>query len=370
MYKICHFTSAHKSDDVRIFHKECVSLASRDEFDVYLVSRGESREEKGVHVIGVGEPSGRVNRMTFFAKKVYERALQLDADIYHFHDPELLPYGAKLARMGKKVVFDSHENTYEQIRIKAYIPKMIRGPIATLYKSSERRWLAEMEAVIFPAEESPFRGLCKRTVCVMNTPIIDNLKMEENFQNIEKGEFKVCHVGSLTHERGITHLIKACYKAGVTLILAGNFSPEGYYEKLKSSDSFACVDYRGFANRREVDGIYRESSCGASTLLNIGQYVGLVNLPTKVYEYMAEGLPVVLSKTPYTERLIKDCRFAKLVEPDNVDEIVEAILEIKDNKKMRDEMIFVGINAARRKYNWGIDEKRLFDLYDEMLGTD
>ena len=104
MIKVCHMTSAHGPEDVRIFHKECVSLA-RAGYDVYLVERGDSYEKNGVHIVGVGQPSGgRLSRMTSFAKKVYQAALALDADIYHFHDPELLPYGLKLKRDRKSVV--------------------------------------------------------------------------------------------------------------------------------------------------------------------------------------------------------------------------------------------------------------------------
>lgn len=44
MIKVCHMTSAHGEEDVRIFHKECVSLAKAG-YDTYLVERGESREK-------------------------------------------------------------------------------------------------------------------------------------------------------------------------------------------------------------------------------------------------------------------------------------------------------------------------------------
>ena len=69
MIKVCHMTSAHAPGDVRIFHKECVSLGKAG-YQVYLVQRGESYEASGVHVIGVGQPSGgRLTRMTAFSKK-------------------------------------------------------------------------------------------------------------------------------------------------------------------------------------------------------------------------------------------------------------------------------------------------------------
>ena len=70
--KICHMTSAHDSNDSRIFQKECVSIAGDDRFDVYLVAPGESRFEKNVNIIGVGEkPSSRIKRMLSFSKVVY-----------------------------------------------------------------------------------------------------------------------------------------------------------------------------------------------------------------------------------------------------------------------------------------------------------
>ena len=50
MHKVCHVTSVHESDDLRIFDKECISLAKNKDMKVYLVARGESRIEQGVSV--------------------------------------------------------------------------------------------------------------------------------------------------------------------------------------------------------------------------------------------------------------------------------------------------------------------------------
>ena len=109
MIRVCHRTSAHDEEDIRMFHKECVSLA-RAGYEVYLVERGESREKNGVHIVGVGDlPRSRRKRMTESVRRVYEAARALDADIYHLHDPELISCGLKLKKAGKKVIFDSTE---------------------------------------------------------------------------------------------------------------------------------------------------------------------------------------------------------------------------------------------------------------------
>lgn len=133
--KICHVTSAHNTDDVRIYKKECLSLAKRKNYEVFLVGEGKSITLNGVNVIGVGEkPKMRLKRMMFFASKTIRHALALDADLYHLHDPELLRYALRLKRAGKKVIFDSHENILDSIDEKVYMPLLIRKIAKFYYK--------------------------------------------------------------------------------------------------------------------------------------------------------------------------------------------------------------------------------------------
>ena len=101
--KVCHMTRVHPSTDTRIFYKECIALA-KDGYDVTLVAYGNSREENDVKVVGIGNlPKSRLKRIFLFSKKIYKAALNVDADVYHLHDPELLPYVKKLKHKGKIV---------------------------------------------------------------------------------------------------------------------------------------------------------------------------------------------------------------------------------------------------------------------------
>ena len=149
MIKVCHMTSAHEEEDIRIFRKECVSLAEAG-YDVYLVERGDSYDKNGVHIVGVGEiPTSRLKRMTEGAKMVYQAARALDADIYHFHDPELLPYGLKLKKAGKKVIFDSHEMYTEQIREKPYLPHWFARLLSHAYGKYESHVLGRIDGLVY-----------------------------------------------------------------------------------------------------------------------------------------------------------------------------------------------------------------------------
>lgn len=165
MIKVCHLTSVHRTTDVRIFHKQCTSLAKAG-YETYLVGPGQSRSENGVNVIGVGEATGgRLSRMTRFANKVYKVALAIDADIYHFHDPELLPYGLRLKKKGKTVIFDAHEIYPEQILSKTYLG-IFRGLISSVFSIYEKYVVAKLDAVavVTPHMIDIYISLSKRTL--------------------------------------------------------------------------------------------------------------------------------------------------------------------------------------------------------------
>ena len=364
--KVCHMTSAHPPEDIRIFHKECSSLATAG-YEVYLVERGESYEKNGVHVVGVGEmPSGRLKRMTTGAKMVYEKALELDCDIYHFHDPELLPYGLKLKRKGKKVVFDSHELYREQIKERHYLPKPLLRVISFFYTIYENHVLRRIDGIIFPClVDGVFPLRARNTALLNNVPMLGELYDKYN-ADAEKKPGSICMVGSLTYERGITHFIKAVYRAGGEAFLGGKFSPESYEAEVKSMPEAACCHFLGFLNRGQVLSLLQSSQIGCAVLLDAGQYYHIENLPTKAYECMSLGLPVILSKTPYSERVVKEYRFGVCVDPENLEEYARAIRSLLDDPALCAEMGENGRRAIRETFNWDVEFKNLLRLYDSL----
>lgn len=367
--KICHMTSAHAPEDVRIFHKECVSLAQAG-YEVYLVEKGDSYEKNGVHIVGIGPVTGgRLKRMLSVSRKVYETALELDADLYHFHDPELLPYGLKLKGKGKKVVFDSHEKYTEQLKRKPYLPGWCSRIIARVYGVYEKFVLKRLDGLIFPCLQNgvhPFEGQCRRITTVNNVPKLEEL-YDKYDRNAEKIPNSVVHIGSLTYERGITHMIQAADRAGCKAYLGGLFSPASYQEKLMQMPEYRCVEYLGKLDRQQVFQNLQKCQVGIATLLNIGQYNKYDNLATKIYEYMSLGMPVVLSRSDFNARMVKEHGFGICADPADPEEIAQAIRWLLDNPEQARQMGENGRRAVKDTFNWDVEKKKLFALYEDIL---
>lgn len=372
MTRVCHVTSAHGAEDVRIFHKECVSLA-RAGYEVYLVQRGESYEKDGVHLTGFGKPSSnRLGRMLVDARRAYRAALAADADIYHFHDPELLPYGLKLKRRGKKVVFDSHEMYTAQIRIKNYLPGWSRSLIAHLYGIYERYIFRAIDGVIFPClidGKHPFEGQCRHVTTVNNVPRLEEM-YERCDESVPKRERSIVQIGSLTYERGITHLVKAVGKADCTLYLGGSFNPLTYQAELEALPEYAHVRYLGRLSLPQALEALQSCQIGVAVPLKVGQYCKTENLSTKVYECMSLGLPVILSNMPYSVRTVEKYRFGICVDPEDPDAIAAAIRYLLDNPEEARRMGENGRRAVEEEFNWGVEEKKLLALYEEILNEE
>ena len=290
-------------------------------------------------------------------------------DVYHLHDPELLPFALKLKKKGKKVVFDSHEKYTEQISAKHYLPGWTRHFVSKLYSFFEDYVLKRIDAVVFPCTmggKNPFEGKCKRAAIISNSAILG--EFYDFFDvNTEKKKNTVTYVGGLTEARGITIDMLAADRAGAKLVLAGPFSSEEYHRQLKAMPEYACVDYRGILNREEVRKLLASSQIGLCTLLDRGQYLKIDTFGIKVYEYMSMGLPVILSKSTYNQKMVDAYKFGICVDPENPDELAAAIRYLLDNPEEARQMGENGRRAVKEEFNWGVEEKKLLALYGDII---
>ncbi len=367
MMKICHITSAHKSDDVRVFHKECVSLAEAG-FDTYLVASGDSREEKGVKVVGVGAPpKKRLERATKFAKKVVKKALELDAEVYHLHDPELLRFVPKLSKKGKKVIFDSHENVADSISDKQYLPKYLRSVIKFFYTRFEKNRLKKCTCVISvtPRICEYLQTVSKKVFQVTNYPRLSPLPEAKN-----KDKKLFCFAGGVSPQWNHSVVLEALESAGdgdASYRIFGNGS-DAYVESLKASKGAGFLDFRGKIDHTLVNGELANSVCGmalCSYSNNTGNKRGTLG-NTKLFEYMMAGIPVICTDFDLWKEIVEKHRCGICVPPKDPSAVAEAVKYIISNPDRAAEMGRNGYEAAKELYNWSTQEKILTDIYNSI----
>ncbi|OCL85611.1 glycosyltransferase family 4 protein [Arcobacter porcinus] len=363
--KVVHLTSVHKRYDIRIYLKECCSL-SNSGYDVYLiVADGKGDEIKDdIKIIDVGISKNKLSRIIFSTNKVFKKALELNADVYHFHDSELLFAGMRLKKKNKVVVYDSHEDFPRQIYNKQWLPLWTRKPLSLIIEFIENYISRRLDAVVCPTEliKNRFLKLNKNSIDIRNYVIVDE------FSNINKNNFNhnICYVGVITRERGFIELLDAIDEIDdIKLICCGPFESLEFEEKLKKHKSWKKVDYRGIVGRKKIADIMEESSAGIVTLLNTPNQIE--SLPIKLFEYMASCLPVIASNFPLWIEIVENAKCGICVDPSNSKEIASAISYIFDNPEEAQNMGKNGKKNVDKIYNWKVEEKKLIELYKRLL---
>ena len=363
--KVCHMTSAHSATDVRIFHKQCTSLAKAG-YETYLVAPGDSFIENGVQVIGVGlKPASRIKRMFFFAKQVYKKAKEVDADIYHLHDPELLPYGHKLKKLGKKVIYDIHEHYVQTIRAKVWLPKPLRAISAMVYARKEKNACKRFDAIIYvtPTQLELIKPYDANAYMVTNFPIVD----AQAQLPVRSENRKLCFAGGILPRGLHENLISMLEECDAQYELAGGGSLE-YLNKLKLLQGWQKVNFRGKTSFQEAQILMQKSAVGVAILdydANNMWRTGTLGV-TKIFEYMLNGLPLICTDFVLWKKIVDTEQCGICVNPHDKDAIKKAILHLLDNPKEATQMGANGFKAVMEKYNWGTQEAILFKVYENL----
>lgn len=361
--KIIHFTTVHPRNDVRVFFKQCVSLAKENDVTLFVADGLGNEDKDNVKIIDIGDyRNSRLKRVST-AQKIMKKELQkTNADIYQFHDPELLRIGKWLKKKEKTVIYDSHEDVTKQILYKSWLGQLwIRKILSKKFDNYQQKITNKLDGVISVIDEITEKFENKNSITIKNYPILSFI--ESKRKPLEARKNQILYLGSLSKVRGVKDYIEALkyipeeYK----LVLVGAFSSEEFEKECKELDLWQRVDYRGFQPMEKSIEILSNSKVALSVLHPEKNY--LASLPTKGFEYMAAGVPTVISDFEYWRPFFKDCTI--MIEPKNPKRIGEEINRIISNEKLYAELKEKGITKSKL-YSWEKEAEKLIDFYQKI----
>lgn len=255
----------------------------------------------GVQIVnGSTTKRKRLGRMLFTAREVYRKARSIDADIYHFHDPELLPYVAKLKRKNKIVIYDAHEDLPRQIMGKEYL--RFKKTIAKIVEWYENKVAQKVDAVVAatPFIAARFQKINPTSKAINNFPLMSEIDFSGRAQDDVTNT--ICFIGNISRIRGTQELVDSLQYTDATLDLAGEI-PSDLRQSLEHSKGWKQVNELGYIDRKTALNIKQKAVAGIVTFLPLPNHIDAQ--PNKIFEYMAAELPVIGSNFPLWKELIE-----------------------------------------------------------------
>lgn len=378
-WRVVHVDTVHPWDDVRIYHKECRTLA-RAGWEVHLIAGAsvQSLPSDGLVRVQVLPRKSSAWGRAPIQFRALRTSFRLQPDVLHFHSPELIPcmLAVKFLYPSCKVVFDMHENVLALPETRNLGPpavrRLLRLGLLVLLRLAERTF----DAIII-AEESYQRLLRAPGVLVRNYPIVPSsspIRLPREKQRCGELPPQLVYFGSVSERRGLRIMLEAVgylrdWGAAVRLDVLGPFAA-GTDRDLALT---FCADHHldnwvFFSDGRvpHAEGLRRIAAAdvGLCVLQPDPNYVA--SLPTKLFEYMMMGVPAVVSDFPLWRAIVQDADCGIAVDPTDPGAVARGVKSLLDDPERRTRMGENGRQAVLDKYNWETESRRLLRLYENM----
>lgn len=368
MPSVVHITTVHSPFDNRIFHRECKTLLEAG-YDVSLVAAHERDETvDGIRICSFRRPDGRLARMTLGVWRALRVAMRQGSRIYHFHDPEFIPAALALWVMGKRVIYDIHEDNSTALLEREYLPRALRSIIARTLSVCERLATAPFRQVLaerYYAERFP-RG--HTVLNYARLPDIDEAKLQER---PSAGDVRLLYTGNVKDYRGGFHHVRILHQVtNAEVFLVGRCDPSLAKELYRAAGTEkGRLHLEGIghyvAHERIIEHYLRERWTAALAIFPPGRHTLRKEL-TKIFEYMIYGLPVICSDFPNLRRIVADNECGLCVDPEDDRAIAEAVRYLSEHPEEAERLGSNGRRAAQAHFHWDLQAENLLALYADL----
>lgn len=369
--RILMLTTSNRSDDTRLFWLESRSL-TRLGLDVTILAVNpcaDATQKDEVKIQALGRERSRVGR--FLMNPIdairFCRQHRSSYDVLHIHDPEMLPWLARIKRVtGCPVVYDMREFLPDILSVRSWVPRSLRGCAPKIADAIERRAIRNADAVVVVNElmESRVRQMgMSEVVTFMGVPSRTEAELAAPYNSSRSG---VAYVGGVAQLRGADMIAEIAPQIqelnGCNIVVAGPLQDQTAVDCVKVDG----VDYRGFTSRSEVARILNSAAIGWLPLHHTPNHEK--GWALKLGEYMAAGLPVVISDLGYCSSVVIKYDCGIVVGSDDVDAHLHALRHLLNDPDEAKRMGANGRRAILEDLNSETYASELQKLYKRLLG--
>ena len=395
--RIVHITT-HYIRDTRIFFRECLWAKRKNNYDITIIAPHTHDETiDGISIRAIGKVSLIPWKFVFWTFHILKRTLEQKFDLYHIQAPTLVPAGLFLRIfLRKKVIFDVEENIVDNISEKKWL--IFPKALANIYKLFDLLAIKYFHIIL--AETSyldNYKKTKNRLIVLLNMPDYDFFK---NFQRIDryqdhnvtnhtsslsthaghwgeqlhqKNKYEIFYIGGISADRCIYIVLEALALLknegkDFHFHCIGEIDPDlleevnrnTYYQQIKSN-----ITFYGRLPVNQGFEISKYCHIGLSLLMPTKNYFR--SYPTKIFEYMAVGLPFITSNFPLYEDVVLKYQTGLCVNPHDPNEVFQAMQKLLGDRKLAEQMSHNGIKIVQSKYNWANEYTKLEKLYSDLL---
>jgi len=368
---VCILTSGYLRDNARNFQRQAKSILSFG-FNVSILTNDGGNDEciDGIDIYCTKFWKSRIMILLFAWKQFYHKSININADIYLIHSPELLLLGLLLKLKGKKVIYDAHEDLPNHIIEKEWLPRLTRKTISYFTSIYMNFVFSKIDAVISPHTHvlDRYSSINKNCILIANFPLyLSNLKVSYS-EYCKRGKV-ICYSGTCYPHSNQLQILEAIKDFEFLSYSIAGFIPEDLYFKMQEHVSFSKVNFLGMIKYKSLKDFYKKAQIGLVIMdykLNLGGKRGTFAV-NKIFEYMEAGLPIICSDYDLWIELIDKYKCGLYVKPGDIIEIKKAIKYLYENPKIAYKMGQNGINAIDKEYNWKVEENKLRELFLNKL---
>jgi glycosyltransferase involved in cell wall biosynthesis len=362
----CHFTTLHANLKGRSYHMQFFPLAAAGAKVRYVSPLRIHGRHDGVDFVSLPLRQGWLRHL-LAVPSLLKILLKQNAGIYHFQDPELLPVGFLLKLIfHKRVVYDCYEDFSSMAYTKRGLPNWLQRPAASLV------------AAILGLAARCFDGLMTADPLTLKKMALEGGSRKLTFYNFPNLDFfppprlggtkvfDLVYRGGLSERAGVWLLLEAMHALAVEgtkarLLLIGycddSSAETALRDKIRALDLSTSVEIMGRIQHGDMARTLSRARIGISPLRDIPKFRN--NIPVKVFEYWACGLPVISSDLPPIRPFFKNVNGGLLFPPGDAQSLAQSIAWLLDHPKTAAWMGQHGRAAVVHRFNHAREVEKL-----------